>query len=162
MRRATFILLAAAALVLAACTTATPAQNGGSSTRTGIDISNVWARPAASAQMADAQMGGMSNGAAYMLIRNSGAEADRLLKAESDVAETVELHTVVNDNGVMQMRPVDGIDVPAGGAAELKPGGFHVMLIGLKRDLKQGDRITLILQFQRLGRVSVQADVRQQ
>jgi copper(I)-binding protein len=160
----------AAALVLAACAGATP--QGGSATVGEIQISGAWARPSTGGQMAEGQMGGgqmeqpaqsgMGNGAAYMTIRNTGGQADRLLTAASDVAGAVELHTVVDSGGVMAMRPVDGIDVPAGGAVELKPGSFHVMMIGLKQELKPGERIALTLRFERAGVVEVQADVRQQ
>lgn len=104
---------------------------------------------------------GGANSAAYMTIRNPGNQPDRLVKATSDVAKVVELHTVEEQNGVMAMHPVEGIDVPANGEATLKPGGFHVMLIALTRDLKVGDTVTVTLTFANAGDMTVQAKVRE-
>jgi copper(I)-binding protein len=106
---------------------------------------------------AAAESGGTS--AAYLTITNGGGTADALLKAESDVANSVELHTMTMTNNVMTMSPVDKIDVPANGKAELKPGSFHVMLIGLKHDLKEGDVVKLTLTFQNAGKIEVNAPV---
>lgn len=106
-------------------------------------------------------MGG-AMGAVYMTIRNPGSQPDRLLKAATDAAKAVELHTVSQDNsGVMAMHPVDGIDVPANGEATLQPGGFHIMLIGLTRDLNVGDQVTLTLTFVQAGEMTVTATVRE-
>lgn len=105
-------------------------------------------------------MGGAMS-AAYMTIRNVGSEDDRLIKAQSNVSEVVELHTMEEKDGVMTMHPVEAIDVPANGAAELKPGGFHVMFIGLTRDLNIGEQVTVTLTFEKAGEVTVQADVRE-
>jgi copper(I)-binding protein len=107
---------------------------------------------------AAAESGGTS--AAYLTIANSGGTADALLKAESDVANTVELHTMTMENNVMKMFPVEKIDIPANGKAELKPGGFHVMLIGLRHDLKEGEVVKLTLTFQNSGKIEVEAPVR--
>lgn len=98
-------------------------------------------------------------GGAFMTLQNAGGGADRLLKAESAIAESVELHTHVKDGDAMRMRPVDAIDVPAGGKAELAPGGHHVMLIGLRQPLKEGERFTLTLTFATAGRVDVEVPV---
>lgn len=109
----------------------------------------------------DMEMGG-ANSAAYMVIRNTGSEADKLIAASTDVAKTVELHTVIEEGGVMRMRQVEGgIDIPANGQVELKPGGFHVMLIGLTRDLNAGDKVELTLTFEKAGQIPVTAEVRQ-
>ena len=105
-------------------------------------------------------MGGAMS-AAYMTIRNVGSEDDRLIKAQSDVSQVVELHTMEEKDGVMSMHPVEAIDVPANGSAELKPGGFHVMFIGLTRDLNVGEQVTVTLTFEKAGEVTVQADVRE-
>lgn len=88
-----------------------------------------------------------SNSAAFMLIRNHGDEDRHLVAAESDVSNVTELHNHINDNGVMRMRQVPQITVPAKGAVELKPGSFHVMLIGLKQPLKEGDPVQVQLTF---------------
>ena len=105
-------------------------------------------------------MGGAMS-AAYMTIRNVGSEDDRLIKAQSDVSQVVELHTMEEKDGVMSMHPVEAIDVPANGSAELKPCGFHVMFIGLTRDLNVGEQVTVTLTFEKAGEVTVQADVRE-
>jgi copper(I)-binding protein len=149
-------------MLLSACATSTGGPSG-TIIPAGIQIIDPWARAATANTDASMGMGGMAkaNGASYMMIQNSGA-ADKLLKAESDAAETVELHTVTNEGGMMQMRPVPSIDVPANGSVELKPGGFHVMLIGLKQELKPGETVTIKLTFEKAGVVQVQAPVRAQ
>jgi periplasmic copper chaperone A len=124
------------------------AQGGGAAKIQAVDA---WTRAGA------AEMG---NGAAYMILRNSGDTADRLVKAESDVAGAVELHKSSMEGGVMKMAPVENIEVPAKGQAELKPGGLHVMLIGLKRELKAGEKVRLKLQFEKAGMQEIEAEVR--
>lgn len=101
-------------------------------------------------------------GVLYMTIHNTGNTSDRLLKVHSDIASSIELHATEDANGVMQMRPVDGIDVPANGEVTLKPGGIHAMLIGLRQDLKPGEKIPIQLQFEKGGVIDVKADVREQ
>jgi copper(I)-binding protein len=110
------------------------------------------------ADAAAAASGGTS--AAYLTITNSGGTADALVKAASDVADAVELHTMTMKDNVMTMSPVEKIDIPANGKAELKPGGFHVMLIGLRHELKEGDVVKLTLTFQSAGTIEVEAPVR--
>jgi copper(I)-binding protein len=66
----------------------------------------------------------------------------------------------IDANGVSSMHEVDGVDIPAGGSAELKPGSYHVMLIGLQRDLKEGDLVTVTLTFQNGGQIAVEAPVK--
>lgn len=103
---------------------------------------------------------GSGTSAAYMLITNSGATPDALIKAESTVADTVELHTMVMDGDVMRMTPIEKIDIPANGSVELKPGGLHVMLIGLRQDLKEGEVVKITLTFQNGGTIEIEAPVR--
>jgi copper(I)-binding protein len=76
------------------------------------------------------------------------------------VAEVVELHTHVMDGTIMRMRKVDAIDVTGGSTTELKPGGLHVMLIGLKAPLKAGEKFPLTLKFERAGEVKLDVEVR--
>jgi copper(I)-binding protein len=104
-------------------------------------------------------MGG-SNGAAYMVIKNSGGAPDKLLKAGCDVANSVELHQTEMKDNVVSMHPVESLDIPANGQVELKPGGYHIMLIGLKQGLKAGDKATLTLAFEKAGTITVEAEVR--
>lgn len=169
-------MLTCLALALAACTpaaTEAPHADDAGVTVGELEITGAWAREASLSSadtggmtMATPESGGMgmemsgTNSAAYMTIHNEGGEADRLIKAESDVAKAVELHNVKFENDVMQMFQVEGIDVPANEHAELKPGSFHVMLIGLNRDLKAGEKVAIKLTFEKAGAVTVEAEVR--
>lgn len=105
-----------------------------------LDVIDVRARPAP-------LEGG--NGAAFLTVRNGLDTAVRLMSAASDVAAAIELHETINDNGVMKMEPhPEGFEVPAGGALQLRPGGKHVMLLGLVEPLEVGDSFTLTLNFE--------------
>ncbi len=109
-----------------------------------------------------AAVGGMPTSAACALLLNLTAEDDTLIAAASEAAEAVELHEMVMAEGdVMQMRPVEGgIAVPAGGAAVLKPGGLHIMMIGLTQALDDGGTLDLTLTFENAGEMVVTAPVR--
>lgn len=136
-----------------------------SETSIGIKVEDAWARAAKAINVegdTGGEMGHMSgsNSAAYMVIRNSSNHADRLVKASSDVAHSTELHISEIVDGVMSMHPVDSVEVPANGEAELKPGGLHVMLIGLNRDLVAGEKVPLTLEFEIAGKIQVEAEVR--
>ena len=97
---------------------------------------------------------------AFMVIKNMGSTDRKLLKAESPVAKTVELHTHINENGVMKMREVPDIEIKAQGQTELKPGGLHVMLIGMKQTLKEGDLVPITLNFDDGSKKQIEAPVR--
>jgi copper(I)-binding protein len=97
-------------------------------------------------------------GAAYFTVESRGA-ADRLVSAATPAAEKTELHSMTMEGNVMRMRQVEGVDVPAGGKAALEPGGLHVMLIGLKAPLKEGDKFPLTLTFAKAGKVDVEVIV---
>lgn len=144
------VMLLLFVLALAGC-----AAQGSTGSVGSIRVSGAWARQAMA-------MGGMSgaNGAAYMVIQNTGSTADRLLKAESDVAAAVELHQSTMEGDVMKMAPVEAVDIPANGKAELKQGGYHVMFLGLKQDLKAGDKIHLKLTFETAGTLEMDVEVR--
>lgn len=98
-------------------------------------------------------------GGVFLTIRNTGASADKLVKAESPVAASVELHTHVKDGDAMRMRPVENVPVPANGQVALEPGGYHIMMIGLKQALKEGDSVPLTLTFEQAGKVTLQVPV---
>lgn len=85
--------------------------------------------------------------AAFMALKNAGAAEVKLVTAASTVANATELHNHINDGGVMRMRQVKEIAVPAKGEVALKPGGYHVMLIDLKAPLKEGDHVVVKLGF---------------
>ena len=101
------------------------------------------------------------SGAAFMMLKNTGTEADRLVAARTDAAKRTELHTHMEDaNGVMKMMHVtEGFEVPAGGALMLERGGKHVMLMGLTGALEQGETVTLTLTFEQAGDVTVEVPV---
>lgn len=82
---------------------------------------------------------------AFMVIRNGGDKDVKVVKADNPASKTTELHNHVNDGGVMKMRPVPAIDIKAGGEAVLKPGSLHVMMIGLKNPLNEGDVVPITL-----------------
>ena len=135
-------VLAGAALLLAAC-------SGGRE----IIITDAMARPAP-------LEGG--TGGAFLTIRNESGQTDRLRSATSPAAQTVELHETVDDHGVMRMVPQpDGWEVAPGGRLELKPGGKHIMLVGLVRPLAAGETIEITLNFEKAGAIRVQASVRE-
>lgn len=100
---------------------------------------------------------GQAVGGGFLTVANSGTRDDRLLSGTTPVAAEVQLHTMKMDGGVMRMRQVtDGIAVPAKGSVELKPGGYHIMFMGLRRQLRQGERFPVTLRFRRAGSVTVQ------
>jgi copper(I)-binding protein len=109
-----------------------------------ITLDHVWARASSG-----------KTGAIYLTINNAGPTDDQLLSAATAVADKVQLHTEINDNGVMKMRPVAAIDVKAHGQTILAPGGLHIMLIGLKHPLKEGDNFPLTLTFEKAGKLDV-------
>lgn len=98
-------------------------------------------------------------GAGYVTLKNSGATADRLVSATSDIAGKVEVHEMAMDNGVMKMRPVNGLEIPAGKSVELKPGGYHIMFMQLKQQLKAGDTVKGVLTFEKAGAMPVEFKV---
>ncbi|MBI0534297.1 copper chaperone PCu(A)C [Roseomonas sp. KE2513] len=115
----------------------------------GIAVEQPWARAAL--------LGG--NGGAFLTLRNTGTAADRLVSASSPLARTTEIHETVREGDVMRMRPVTGIEIPAGGSVTLRPGGSHVMMTGLSQALRAGSTVPLTLNFERAGAVQVQVAV---
>lgn len=122
----------------------------GSASLGDIAIEGAYARPS---------LGKAPNSAVYMTLRTSG-EADRLLSAASPAAEAVEIHASEMDSrGVMTMRPVEAVPVEPGADAELKPGGYHIMLVGLVAPLEEGSTIPLTLRFEKAGDVTMEVPV---
>ena len=101
-----------------------------------------------------------SKTAGYVTILNRGAAPDALISATADVAQTVELHETRSMSGMMMMEPVAKVAVAPGARVELKPGGYHLMLIGLKQALAPGQAVTLTLVFERAGPIKARAEVR--
>lgn len=138
-------LMTAAALVLMAQTPALRAQQAAPAA---IEVTQAWSR---------ATPGGAPVGAGYLALTNRGAETDRLIGGSSDVAARIEVHEMSMDNGVMKMRELpNGLEVKPGASVELKPGGHHLMLMGLKRPLKEGERFKAQLEFAKGGKAEVE------
>ena len=111
-----------------------------------VQVDSAWAR---------ATVAGQRAGGGYVRIENRAATADRLISARSPAAERVEIHAMSMEGDVMRMRQIDGIDLPAGGMVELKPGGFHLMFMELKAPLQAGTRFPLTLRFEKAGELAV-------
>ena len=99
--------------------------------------------------------------AAYMILMNHGDKDDLLLSVKSTIAKVAEIHNVKKENGMMSMYPVEFVKLPAGGTLNIKPGGYHVMLIGLIKPLKVSDEVELMLHFKHTGMVKVIAPVKE-
>ena len=96
----------------------------------------------------------------YMTIRNTGAEADRLVAGEAAFADRVEIHEMAMDGEVMKMRQLaDGLEIPAGGEVVLKPGGYHVMFIGIDSQFKEGEIRKAKLTFEKAGAIELDFQV---
>lgn len=116
-----------------------------------IEIGHPWSR---------ATPGGASVAGGYLVLKNTGTAPDRLVAVASPAAGRVEIHEMAMKDGVMTMRPLpDGIVIPPGGTVELKPGSFHLMLVGLKQPLKEGEMVDGTLTFEKAGSVPVQFKV---
>lgn len=125
------ILAFVAGLAVTSAALAQPAQ---------LEINNAWAR---------ATPGKAENGAAYVTIQSP--TVDRLVSASSPVAKKAELHTMSMQGVVMKMRPIAGLDIPPGQPVTLKPGGEHIMLMGLNQPLHDGQSFPLTLDFEKAG-----------
>lgn len=137
--RFTSLLAGAAVALLAQASLATAQQAGAPS----IEISDAWSR----ATPASAPVG-----VGFLTLANKGGEADRLLGGSSEVAARVEVHEMSMDGGVMKMREVaGGLEIKPGETRELKPSGYHLMIMGLKRPLKEGEHFKIELKFEKAG-----------
>lgn len=99
-------------------------------------------------------------GAVFMTIDNHSDQLDRLISAESSIAEVTELHAHIHVGDVMRMAKVDSIDVPAHGQRTLEPGGYHVMLINLNKPLVAGETLPLTLQFEHAGQMELTVNIK--
>jgi hypothetical protein len=139
----TYFFYTAAALVMSAFTQTSMAH----AVKCGeLQVAHPYATPT---------LDGVKNGAAYfMAIKNSGKQNDQLIGAGSDVSRSVEIHEMTMDKGVMKMRAVPEVQLPAGFDVTFKHGqanGYHLMLIDLKKPLKLGDKFPIMLKFKRAG-----------
>ena len=117
-----------------------------------LTVQDAWARPAAIGE----------NAAAYFTIENGTSSSDALLSVSSDIAAAAELHmSMTRDNDVMSMEMQESVQIPGGDQVEFKPGGLHVMLVDLNRDLKVGDTVALTLSFRNAGNVTIDVFVKE-
>lgn len=123
-----------------------------------ILVEDAWAR--AMPLMTGTAMGSGTNSAVYGLIRNEGRSGDVLLGGATEVAVSVEVHESRVEEDVMRMRRVDSLDIPGGGTVELRPGGLHVMLLGLSEPLVEGGALQLTLRFRHAGDVRIDVPIR--
>ena len=129
-------VLTGAAIALLAQISQAPAQQA-------LEITAAWSRATPAAAPV---------GVGFLTLANKGGEAERLLGGSSEVAARVEVHEMNMDNGVMKMREVaGGLEVKPGETRELRPGGYHLMIMGLKRPLKEGERFKIELKFEKAG-----------
>lgn len=113
-----------------------------------LQIDHPWSR---------ATPGGAKVAGGFMTIRNNGKDSDRLVGGTFDASGIVEIHEMKMDGGVMKMRALElGLEIKPGQSVELKPGGYHVMFIDLKRPLKEGESVKGELVFEKAGRIAVE------
>ncbi len=145
MPKLVFIMAGAIALLAAHAADAHEYRKGD------LTIVHPWARPTAE---------GAAAAAVYLVIKNAGPDADKLVSVASPAATKTELHETRDENGVMKMRAVEGgIEIAPGASQALKPGGYHIMLIGLKKRLQEGEMIPLTLTLAKAGAVDVEVKV---
>jgi len=116
-----------------------------------VEVSDAWMRATAP---------GQKTAAGYMTIRNTSARPERLVGGASEAAAKVGTHVSIKDGEIMRMREVKGYDIPAKGTFELKPNGAHLMLVDLKKPLKEGEKVPVVLKFDKSGEVKVDFEVR--
>jgi periplasmic copper chaperone A len=113
-----------------------------------VKVDKAWARPT---------VAGQQGGGGFMTMQSP--VADKLIGGSTPAAERLELHTMSMEGDVMKMREVASIDLPAGQKVDLKPGGLHVMFIGIKEPLKLGSKVPVTLKFEKAGEVKVDFEV---
>src|SRR5262249_11097153 len=102
---------------------------------------------------------GASTAVGYMTIKNIGSTADRLIGGSIDVASSVQLHSMVMENGVAKMRELSAVEIKPGQSIEFKPDSSHVMFVDLKHPLSKGEHINGTLVFERAGKVQIEYEV---
>ena len=114
-------------------------------------ITQAWSR---------ATPGGAKVAGGYLTIENTGSAPDRLIGGSGDVTDKIQVHEMAVNSGVMTMRPLDnGLAIEPGKTVKLAPGGYHLMLLNLKSQLRQGDRVPVTLEFEKAGKVKLSFDV---
>ena len=112
-----------------------------------IKIKDIWMRPSSEKMTT----------ALYFIIENKSETADTLFQVDSDLAEKVEIHETYSEGEMMGMRKVDFIVIEGNSSYELKPGAHHIMLMKLKKDIKDGDKGAFVLHFKQAGEMQITA-----
>lgn len=146
MRRILLDLSAAISLTLAAILTSASGASASS-----VMVTEAFARASTTPMT--------TSGAAYVSLINHGTEADRLVSASTPAARTAEIHKSEVVGGIMRMATAGVLEIPVNGTLAMKPGGYHIMLIGLVKPLKTGDEIEITLSFEKAGAVTVKVPV---
>lgn len=115
-----------------------------------ISIGHVWARPTPE---------GASTAAIYFPLLNAGKEPDQLISVSTDIAKKVEIHETSNEDGVMKMKKLDALVLEPNKPIALRPRGIHLMVFGLQKQLKEGEKAPLTLQFEKAGTVQVEVAI---
>jgi periplasmic copper chaperone A len=116
-----------------------------------IEIHEPWAR---------ATPRSAPGGAAYVTLRNTGTTPDRLVSARSPLSGLVQVHEMKMDGNVMQMRELEkGLEIPAGATVTLAPGGYHLMMMGLKDQVDKGTTVPMTLTFEKAGSINIEFTV---
>lgn len=137
--------------VLAAACLALTGASASAQAHGALSITQAWSRPTPP---------GAPTAVGYLTITNHGRRTDRLTGATSPAAQKVEIHQMSMAGGVMRMRPVaGGLAIAPGQTVALAPGGYHLMLVGPRRQFKAGERIPVTLDFEHAGRIDVALDV---
>ena len=144
MSKLFYVVVACTSLVAASVASAREFKAGD------IVISQPWSR---------ATPKGATVGAGYLVVENRGTMPDRLLGGSVDVAAGFEIHDMVVNDGVMRMRELNAIEIPPSGSVEVKPGGRHIMFVGLLHPLAAGEKARGALQFEHAGKIEVEFDV---
>lgn len=117
----------------------------------GVLVETPWARATA---------GRTATGVVYVRLRNLGAAPERLISIATPVAAEAAVHETTREHGMMSMRRVNSVELPADGVVLLKPGGLHIMLMRLRAPLEEGETFPMTLTFKRAGPVTIQVEVR--
>jgi copper(I)-binding protein len=118
-----------------------------------------WAQVSVEQPWSRATPPGAKIGVGFMQLRNAGSAAERIVGASSPLAAKVEMHVTTREGDVMKMRAATSFEIPARGTFELKPGGAHLMLMGLRQPLQKGDRVPLTLKLESGGVLAVELPV---
>jgi periplasmic copper chaperone A len=117
-----------------------------------IVVTQAWSR---------ATPGGSKVAGGYLTIENNGLAVDKLISASTDAAKKIEIHEMAVTDGVMTMGPVEvGLPIEPGRTVKFAPGGLHLMIIGLAAPLVRGDKVPVMLKFEKAGEIAVSFDVR--